>query len=209
MGRAIVNIRGANGSGKSTVPMAMLEDPKKETIYLGVGKTGKPIKPAFTIFPTYGWIALGTYKSKTGGLDTMAKNEDSYTTLMHVLKNYPEYDVVFEGIIASSVYQSWATWLRNIEELFPQDTVIIMNFMPPYETCIERIYGRNGGKPFGEKTVLSKCRVVARNAPKFKRDGFLSLKVDTSKYSKEQMLPMFMKVVEKYRKGERTYANHS
>ena len=45
----IVNIRGCNGSGKSTIPMSMMElDPDFEVIKLGVSKTGKPCSPALT-----------------------------------------------------------------------------------------------------------------------------------------------------------------
>ena len=66
MSRILVNIRGCNGAGKSTIPMSMMSDPKmfvQELKYSDGKRMG-----SFTVFPSYGWIALGTYFNKTGGL---------------------------------------------------------------------------------------------------------------------------------------------
>ena len=62
--RMLVNIRGCNGSGKSTIPMSMIDDPDMFVQEL-LGSDGKKIS-ALTIFPSYGWVALGTYFNKTG-----------------------------------------------------------------------------------------------------------------------------------------------
>ena len=197
--RAIVNIRGCNGAGKSTIALQMLEsDPKMEIVYLGVTSKGKPTYPAFTIFPTYNWIALGTYLNKTGGLDTMSTNEDTYSTLLYVLKNYPNHNVLFEGVISSTIYSTWSRWLTHIQALYSQDKVMIFNFIPPLEVCLARIQLRNGGKPIKTELVESKWNTVLKNAGLFKRDGLTSLKIDTSKYQLESMLDMFFRLVKKY-----------
>ena len=61
--RVLVNIRGCNGSGKSTIPMSMKDDPKAFTIKGTV--EGKPVT-LLTVFPKYNWLALGKYETKTG-----------------------------------------------------------------------------------------------------------------------------------------------
>ena len=126
----IVNIRGCNGSGKSTIPMSMMElDPEFEVIKLGVGKTGKPCSPALTVFHKLKWVALGTYFNKTGGMDTYANNADTKKALEYALEHYPDYDIVMEGVIASTIKSTYAELFQKLEEEGHQ--VLIMAFVPP------------------------------------------------------------------------------
>lgn len=195
----IVNIRGCNGSGKSTIPMSMMElDPEFEVVRLGVSKTGKPCSPALTIFHKLGWIALGTYFNKTGGMDTYKNNADTLMALMYALKNYPEYDIVMEGVIASTIKSTYAELFRELEEDGHQ--VLVMAFLPPVEVCLERIQKRNGGKPIKEELVAGKWRSVNSGVDYFREAGLTCLRIDTSKCSKKGMLKNFLKTVDKYRR---------
>jgi predicted ABC-type ATPase len=195
----IVNIRGCNGSGKSTIPMSMMElDPEFEVVRLGVSKTGKPCSPALTIFHKLGWIALGTYFNKTGGMDTYKNNADTLMALMYALKNYPEYDIVMEGVIASTIKSTYAELFRELEEDGHQ--VLVMAFLPPVEVCLERIQKRNGGKPIKEELVAGKWRSVNSGVDYFREAGLTCLRIDTSKCSKQGMLKNFLKTVDKYRR---------
>ena len=63
----IVNLRGTNGSGKSSIPMSMLDDPE---MYVVEKPYKGKLRKIATVFPSYGWIAMGTYFNKTGGIDT-------------------------------------------------------------------------------------------------------------------------------------------
>jgi predicted ABC-type ATPase len=195
----IVNIRGCNGSGKSTIPMSMMElDPEYEVIKLGVSKTGKPCSPALTIFHKLGWIALGTYFNKTGGMDTYKNNADTLMALMYALKNYPEYDIVMEGVIASTIKSTYADLFRELEEDGQQ--VLIMAFVPPLKVCLERIQQRNGGKPIKEELVAGKWHSVNSGVEYFRAAGLTCLRIDTSRCSKENMLRNFLHTVDKYRR---------
>jgi predicted ABC-type ATPase len=195
----VVNIRGCNGSGKSTIPMSMMEvDPDFEVVYLGVSKTGKPCSPALTIFHKLGWIALGTYFNKTGGMDTYKNNADTLMALMYALKNYPEYDIVMEGVIASTIKSTYAELFQELEEDGHQ--VLVMAFLPPLEVCLERIQQRNGGKPIKEELVASKWRSVYKGVEYFRESGLTCLMIDTSKCAKERMLKNFLRTVDKYRR---------
>lgn len=195
----IVNIRGCNGAGKSTVPMEMMRaDPDFEVVRLGVSKTGKPCSPALTIFHKLGWIALGTYFNKTGGMDTYKNNADTVMALYYALRNYPEYDIVMEGVIASTIKSTYAELFRELEEDGQQ--VLIMAFVPPLEVCLERIQSRNGGKPINEELVASKWRSVCSGIDYFRNEGLTCLRIDNSKCSKESMLKNFLKTVDKYRR---------
>ena len=186
--KVLVNIRGCNGAGKSTIPLSMMDDHRMRII--GIGPNGS--RPFMTMFPTYGWIALGTYFNKTGGLDTYKNNDETKRALDTALGF--NMDILMEGVIASTIKSTYSELFKNLDR-----KVIIMSFLPPFEVCLERIYERNGGKPIKEEQVLSKYRTVERNVEYFKQQGLTSLRINTAKVPRELMLPKFLKTVEKYR----------
>lgn len=195
--KLIVNIRGCNGAGKSTVPMSMLSDLGMYVEELKYSD-GKRIG-AFTVFPSYGWIALGTYFNKTGGLDGIRNMECVKTTLYAALGMYPDYDIIMEGILCSTVFSSYSDLFHTIENQTGRQ-VMILSLLPPFEVCLERIQSRNGGKPIKEDLVAGKRASVARSHEKFKQEGFTCVKVDSSRVPKERMLNAFFKTVNKRRR---------
>lgn len=195
----IVNIRGCNGAGKSTIPMSMMGvDPDFEVVKLGVSKAGKPCAPAITIFHKIGWIALGTYFNKTGGMDTFKNNAETMLALNYALEHYPDYDIVMEGVIASTIKSTYAERFQKLEAEGHQ--VLILAFLPPIDVCLERIQSRNGGKPIDEELVASKWRSVYSGVAYFRDAGLTCLRIDTSKCSQTNMLDNFFKTVDKYRR---------
>ena len=195
--RVLVNIRGCNGAGKSTIPMSMMNDPDMFVEELRYSD-GKKVA-SFTVFPNYGWIALGTYFNKTGGLDTIKGNERIKTVLYAAIGMYPEYDIIMEGIICSTVFSSNSELFHEIEEKTGLQ-VLILTLVPPLEECLKRIQLRNGGKPIKELLVKNKYDFVVRSHEKFKSEGFTCVKVNTSKVTKGAMLGSFLKTVEKHRR---------
>lgn len=189
----IVNIRGCNGSGKSTIPMSMMDDPQMYVIEKPY--KGKPKKIA-TVFPTYGWIALGSYHNKTGGLDGFPTTDFTKKVFWYVLKKYPEYNVILEGIMASTVYSTYAELFKQAENKYPDVHVIIFSLLPPLEVCLKRIQKRNGGKPIKEDLVAGKYKTVERNATKFLNAGFQSITWDNSVVEKSDMLDRFFEIIE-------------
>ena len=198
MNRMLVNIRGCNGAGKSTIPMSMMDDPEMFVQEL-VGSDGKKIS-ALTVFPTYGWVALGTYFNKTGGLDTLKNNEITRMTLYAALDMFPEFDVLMEGIMASTIRSTYIDLFHEVESAYKGLKVIIISLLPPVEIAISRVYARNGGKPIKEDAVRGKWETVERNAKYFAEAGFDSIRVNSAKVEKSQMLPAFLKTVEKHRR---------
>jgi hypothetical protein len=201
----LVNIRGTNGAGKSTIPKSMLERDKMYRV-IGLGEDGKA--PYITVFPSYLWVALGTYFNNTGGLDTYKNNDETKKALNYVLKNFPEYDILMEGIIASTIKSTYVNWFKRAEslmerEIITQRKIIIMNFIPPLDICLERVQHRNGFKPVNVKQIESKWNTVNRNVQYFQDKGFTSIKIDTSKCPREKMLINFIKTCEKYSGGRR------
>lgn len=197
MRRTLVNIRGCNGAGKSTIPMSMMDDPEMYVHEIR-GSDGKRMS-AITVFPTYGWVALGTYFNKTGGMDTLRDNWTTRMTLYAALDGFPEYNVLMEGIMASTIRSTYIDLFQEVQEYYGDDlTIMIISLLPPVEVAISRVYSRNGGKPINEEAVRGKWETVARNVAAFGEAGFISLKVNSAKVSKEKMLSAFLKTVRKY-----------
>lgn len=194
--RVLANIRGCNGAGKSTIPMSMMDDPEMY-IHEIIGSDGKRIS-SITVFPTYGWVALGTYFNKTGGLDTLKNNEITRMTLYAALDGFPEYNVLMEGIMASTIRSTYIELFHEVENYYQELKVIIISLLPPVEIAISRVYQRNGGKPIKEDAVRGKWDTVARNVKYFADAGFTSVRVNSAKVAKHKMLKAFLKTIEKY-----------
>lgn len=193
--RVLVNIRGCNGAGKSTIPMSMMNDPYM-WVHTIVDDAGKKLS-AITVFPSYGWVALGTYFNKTGGMDTLKNNATTKLTLEAALKEFQDYNILMEGIMASTIRSTYVDLFHEVEQKWPI-RVIILNLLPPVEVAISRVYSRNGGKPINEEAVRGKWETVAKNAKVFSDEGFISIRVDSSKVKKKNMLKAFLATVKKY-----------
>lgn len=192
--RTLVNIRGCNGAGKSTIPMSMMDDPEMYVHEIR-GSDGKRMS-AITVFPTYGWVALGTYFNKTGGMDTLRDNWITRMTLYAALDGFPEYNVIMEGIMASTIRSTYIDLFQEVQEYYGDDlTIMIISLLPPVEVAISRVYSRNGGKPINEEAVRGKWETVARNVAAFGEAGFTSITLNTAKIPKERMLRVFLKKV--------------
>ena len=191
--RVLVNIRGTNGSGKSTIPILMHDDP--DLYQITRPYKGKP-KKILTVFPNYGWLVLGDYSNKTGGLDKFPNKAFTEKVLRYALKRFPEYNVIMEGILAATTYSTYAEMFLQIEEDFDVQPVIYY-LMPPVEVCIDRIKQRNGGKPFKEDLVHAKYGMMKRGIKKFKQAGdFPVVVVDNSTLDKSLVLEQFFDQIE-------------
>lgn len=199
MPRLLVNIRGCNGSGKSTIPLSMMDDPDLQVIEKPYkGKSRKIL----TVLPNWGWVVLGSYHNKCGGLDGYPDTDMVKKGVWYALKHYPEYHILMEGVLPSTVFSTYASLFQEIQEKYPEREVIVLNLMPPVEECLRRIQERNGGKPIKEDLVRSKWATVAKNADKFSEAGILSLKWDNSKIlPKYGNIPM-MKLMIRFIKNE-------
>lgn len=186
--RLLVNIRGTNGSGKSTIPISMKDDPDMYVVVRPY--KGKP-KKILTVFPTYGWVALGDYSNPTGGLDRFPNKAFTEKVLRYSLKRFSDSNVIMEGILAATTYSTYAQLFKEVQEEFDVQPVIYY-LMPPVDVCIERIRRRNGGKTFKEDLVVAKYGMMKRGIKKFEKAGdFPLFVVDNSTLSKPAMLQQF------------------
>lgn len=195
--RVLVNIRGCNGVGKST-PIHLMKETDPDWWVLD-NKDWK-----LSIFPKYKWVALGSYHNKTGGMDGIANKIFKQEALAYAWENYPKFDVVMEGVLDSTIRSTYIDLFKYYQERVGQGLInprkiIVLNFIPPLEVAIQRVYERNGGKPVKEEQIESKWKTVERNVQFFRDAGICTLKYDTSKIAREEMLDKFLSIVERNR----------
>lgn len=188
----IVNIRGTNGAGKST-PLILLRDLDPDMFEVKKPVNGKNTVIA-TVYPTYKIVALGKYSNKCGGVDSLKDGATVRKSLKYVLKTYPEYTVIFEGIVVSTIFRTYADLFTELEEKRGLKTKILY-FMPPLKMCIKRIYKRNGGKAINESLVEGKYRTMERGIEQFKTAGFNVQVVDNSTWKKKNCVEKFLKLI--------------
>lgn len=190
-----VNVRGTNGAGKSTIPRKMIEqDPFSFEILYHTLKNNK-LFPIATVAPSYNFCCVGSYRTKCGGLDTISSTDETRYVINTLWKL--DFDLLAEGILASTVYKTYRGLFLEANRDNDR-TVIIYSLLPPVETCIERIYERNGHKPIKEVLVHNKYRTVKNNCEKFKLD-FISEGFDNSNVPIEGTISWFLGNIKPYR----------
>lgn len=153
----IINLRGCNGSGKTTLARSLLNpETVTEVVLGGVKCTTDAAAEVVLIGPYIG--------RKTGGCDCLPDFDTVRRTVSAAALLYQH--VVFEGVVLSTVYSSWATF----DDARGRDIVwAFLSTIP--QVCLARIYVRNGGKPIKEELVLSKHRSILKVREKATADG--------------------------------------
>ena len=176
----------------------MLDDPDMYIVEKPYqGKTRK----IATVFPSYGWVALGVYLTKTGGLDCFPDTALTKKAFWYCLKKFPQYKLLMEGVIASTVFSTYAELFKQAEEKYPERKVYIISLLPPIENCLRRIQKRNGGKAIKEELVASKWQTVQKNVQKFRDAGLASFAWDNrgaKKKGSEKLIHQLENLISNY-----------
>lgn len=186
----LVNIRGCNGAGKSTVPLAMFHDDPAtfEVVWRYNGRN----KVVATVSPKHQFIAIGRYQTKCGGLDSIKSTQETRDAL-EVLWDC-HFHILMEGVVSSTVRGAYLTMFQEIPPHHSvQRHVIIFNIIPPLDMCLQRIYQRNGNKPINEKLLENKYKTIQRNHPHFLAAGLTSVVVDNSTVALGDTLSWFFR----------------
>ena len=161
-----INVRGCNGSGKTTMLRCLARDPLCRVINVIV-PDHKPIPVTYApggiaIIWDYTPAAAG---ATTAGLDRI-KTQAAAKAVAELVGRDPDVKaVLFEGVVVSTIYGPWQEWSKA-------NGGMIWAFLDtPLEVCLKRIQERNGGKPIKEDQVADKHRTIARVREKALADG--------------------------------------
>lgn len=152
MKHQIVNIRGCNGSGKTTIVRRFLE--KLSVQPLG----GKPGRPAGYQVDASPWginapvFVVGSYENACGGADGINTQEE---IAERVTKAHPIGHVLVEGLLMSKSSDK-----GHVAPILKEHGAIFAFLDTPWDVCLERVLNRRkeagNEKPFDpDKTMRS------------------------------------------------------
>ena len=172
----VVNLRGTNGSGKSTVAQAFIQGAPITQLEGCRGHRG----PA-------GIVVLGPYSTPCGGMDRVSKTAEATGA---VLGNCGAGPLLFEGVIISTVFSTWlavSNKLRKVQERAgaPVEGLVWAYLNTPLEVCLERVAERNGGKAVKTEQITSKWEGIVRQRRKAIDAGELVYDIDYTRSIEE------------------------
>lgn len=153
----ILNVRGPGGSGKTTAvrEFLRLRNPRQLLEQNRVGAKGQPLRDKVIGYELDGNIrVVGSYEMTCGGCDSIQKQD----CIKELVLSWADegYDVIFEGLMISSVWSTW-TAVQEIAEARGHEWLwVFMN--TPLDQCVKNILKRNGGKPINEDLVVTKWK---------------------------------------------------
>lgn len=159
----LLNIRGTNGSGKSTVVRDLM-------LRQGIVSQIKNEKGKTWAYELGGKIyVLGRYETACGGLDTyknFAQTRDAIRMLL------PLGHIVMEGVLWSTVFKQSDEVARE----FPQHHCIWAMLDTPAEECLRRVKARQEAKgkikDIDEPLLLDKITQIQRRQDALKEAGW-------------------------------------
>lgn len=170
----IFNLRGTNGSGKSTVAHALLTKTKAEPLEFWPNARKPKPKAYGGLWKQMPIAILGSYETVCGGMDTITDINDARDLIIKygTDENYPI--VFYEGLFISHCL---GTVARGIEEAGLKDRLVMAYLDTPLAVSLERVHKRRAErgntKPFKEQNVVDDFqRVNEWNYAKAKREGW-------------------------------------
>lgn len=148
-----IQLKGCNGSGKSTIPLEILHHEKTRTCYLTASQGDK--KPVATFCAPYNLAVLGVYLTACGGCDSLSDTQVVKFVLSRLWKR--NCHILFEGVIVGDIKSTFYDMMKAFNEVHHRH--ISFCFMgTKLSECLRRIQGRNGGKPIKEDLVRGKYK---------------------------------------------------
>ena len=163
----IINLRGCNGSGKSSVAFDIMRLANaKANDGKAVGEialadyetdAGKPRHvPGYLIRPL-NLVIVGPYRTACGGCDGI-KTQDLIRQSVKLAAAMAKH-VLFEGVIVSTLFSGYKELADQLRQEKRGDMVWAY-LDTPLDVCLARIQHRNGGKPINEALVADKVKSI-------------------------------------------------
>lgn len=167
----LINIRGTNGSGKTTaIRSVMLE----HTMLPWVLREGKKEHILGYVSQDLRIGIVGKYTTTCGGCDTIKTQDEIKQRILELKKILkPEGVILFEGVLVSTIFKPWYEFAK---EHFGGMTWAYLD--TPLGVCLSRIQERNGGKPIKEELVAQKIKTIGATRKKAVEAGEEVLDID-------------------------------
>ena len=192
----IIQIKGANGSGKTTIVKQLIASSNNVRELKGLDDSGVHA----TYMSDLGWAAIGKYpdKSKMGGCDNLKTIDNIKSAICKTIEYCGDEGawIVFEGMMISTIKSTFYNFLRELPGMYPDYNIepmfVILDACT--EKCVSRIMGRGTMRTnLNLENIRNKCNIVRRHAKTYDQDLVRWMKVDS--IGVDNMLPVFLELV--------------
>jgi predicted ABC-type ATPase len=183
-----INIKGTNGSGKSTIPIYLIKH-DTEVVYLVSRREDR--KPVATYCKGYDTVILGAYLAGTncGGCDYLDDTQQAKFVLSRLWKK--DVHIIYEGVIVGDIKSTFYELMLAFNQVHERDLGFC--FMGTrFRECLTRIQRRNGGKPIKEDLVKSKYKNATTHLRYYLQEGKIPCTVLDTKCSKQEVFERFL-----------------
>lgn len=179
----LFNLRGTNGTGKSTVAHQLIKDTGATPLEywpMGARRTNKRKVRAYAgTFEGVPIAILGSYETVCGGMDTITDINDARELIVEYGLNDKFPIVFYEGLFISHML---GTVARGIETSGLKENLTMAYLDTPLDVAIARVEKRRaerGNKtPFNPNNVIKDFRAVSLNKAKAENEGWSVITVD-------------------------------
>ena len=151
--RYCFNIRGTNGSGKTSLAKQFMANGMEEIAVPGLKK------PGFVYCPDHDLLLVGNYRNKCGGCDNLVKYQIVRLLKLAWMTNC---NIIYEGVLVANSGWPYLNLMREYSDEIRRRVYGFVYLEVPVEECLRRIYRRNGGKQINEQLVKNKHRDAIR-----------------------------------------------
>lgn len=191
--RYAINLKGCNGSGKSTIPMQMISsEPNSVFLTAAIGDT----KPCGIYVPTTDTVILGTYMTACGGCDGLGNTQIVKQLLVQLWKK--DVHIIYEGVIVGDIRSTFYELMVGFNTVHERN--LSFCFMGTrLSECLKRIQVRNGGKEINEELVRGKYRNSQTQLRYYLEQGDIDCQVLDTKGTKAECYTRFMNIYPNFR----------
>jgi gluconate kinase len=163
----IVNIRGTNGSGKSTIARTFLQRRPYTEVF---GALGLKRPEAYMVrLPSCFLYVIGPYQTATGGVDAMPLSSDDLVKMLEryyrrCTSNTPGH-LLFEGVVISTYFGAVGEFLA-----YHRRDAKVVYLDTPLETCLASISKRSGDEA-KTKNVEAKIKAIQGTKTRLENSG--------------------------------------
>ncbi len=153
----IINIRGTNGSGKTHLVKRLIASHEMDDVVEDGKIIGHLLNGKLYV------VGMYTKHGAHGGADTIKTSDE----ICRRIREFSKYgNVIFEGVIVSTVYQRWADLSEEIDQAW-----LWLCLNTSLEQCHNNISYRNFCMSYNKKLVDEKYKTVLRTAERAEEAG--------------------------------------
>ncbi len=177
----ILQIRGANASGKTTIVRQFIEHNGLALTFEKVGETELP----FYVSADRKIAVLGRYDKTTGGCDLFSGKAQVVSAIVYAARKLRAETIIFEGFIYGKSF-AFGNGLNGLAKILGYEYIGI-SLHRTIESAMRLLLERNGGKSFSTENLLRSMKDVEASHQKLRAAGVKMRRVNTDAIPYEEM----------------------